>query len=94
MCGPISSVKEQTLPHYAERIADAGFTVLTFDPRSFGESEGEPRAHHDPNRVIDDYTNAVTYLVPVKMSIRARMGIVGVCMGEDLLSLPPHATGR
>ena len=28
MCGPSSSVKEQTLPHYAERFSDAGYTVL------------------------------------------------------------------
>jgi dipeptidyl aminopeptidase/acylaminoacyl peptidase len=45
MLGPISSVKEQTLPHYAQRFADAGYTVLTFDSRSFGESDGMPRAH-------------------------------------------------
>ncbi|MVU83909.1 hypothetical protein GPX89_42610 [Nocardia sp. ET3-3] len=36
MCGPISSVKEQTLPHYAQRLSDAGYTVLTFDPRNPG----------------------------------------------------------
>jgi dienelactone hydrolase len=42
LVGPISSVKEQTVPHYAERLADAGYTALTFDSRSFGESEGEP----------------------------------------------------
>ena len=81
MCGPISSVKEQTLPHYAERISAAGFTVLTFDPRSFGESEGEPRAHYDPNRVIEDYANAVTYLTTRGDIDPARIGIVGVCMG-------------
>jgi dipeptidyl aminopeptidase/acylaminoacyl peptidase len=81
MCGPISSVKEQTLPHYAERISQAGFTVLTFDPRSFGESEGEPRAHYDPNRVVEDYANAVTYLCTRQDIDPARVGIVGVCMG-------------
>jgi len=81
MCGPISSVKEQTLPHYAERISAAGFTVLTFDPRSFGESGGEPRAHYDPNRVIEDYANAVTYLSTRDDIDPARIGIVGVCMG-------------
>lgn len=43
MVGPFSSVKEQTLPHYAERFQAAGYTVLTFDSRNFGESEGEPR---------------------------------------------------
>ena len=31
MAGPVSSVKEQTLPHYGERFASAGYTVLTFD---------------------------------------------------------------
>jgi fermentation-respiration switch protein FrsA (DUF1100 family) len=81
MCGPISSVKEQTLPHYAERISGAGYTVLTFDPRSFGESEGEPRAHYDPNRVIEDYASAVTYLTTRPDIDPARVGIVGVCMG-------------
>jgi hypothetical protein len=42
MCGPFSSVKEQMPPHYAARLSDAGYTVLTFDSRSFGESEGTP----------------------------------------------------
>jgi fermentation-respiration switch protein FrsA (DUF1100 family) len=81
MCGPISSVKEQTLPHYAERFSAAGFTTLTFDPRSFGESEGEPRAHYDPNRVIEDYANAVTYLGIRDDIDPEQIGIVGVCMG-------------
>ena len=37
MCGSFSSVKEQTLPHYAERFADGGYTVLTFDSPLWGE---------------------------------------------------------
>ena len=81
LCGPFSSVKEQTLPHYAERLADAGYTALTFDPRSFGESEGEPRFHHDPNRVIEDYASAVSYLLTRADVDPNRVGVVGVCMG-------------
>ncbi|MFF0609050.1 alpha/beta hydrolase [Nocardia tengchongensis] len=81
MCGPISSVKEQTLPHYAERLADAGYTVLTFDPRNFGESEGEPRFRYDPSAVIDDYANAVSYLLTRADIDSARVSAVGVCMG-------------
>jgi uncharacterized protein len=79
--GPISSVKEQTLPHYAERLADAGYTALAFDPRSFGESEGEPRAHYDPNLMIEDYANAVSYLLTRDDVEPDRVAVVGVCMG-------------
>jgi fermentation-respiration switch protein FrsA (DUF1100 family) len=81
MCGPISSVKEQTLPHYAERFADAGYTVLTFDPSGFGESEGEPRFHYDPWRVISDYVDASAYLMGRDDVAPERVAVVGVCMG-------------
>jgi hypothetical protein len=81
MCGPFSSVKEQTLPHYAERFQDAGITVLTFDSRNFGESEGEPRWHYDPNEIIEDYVNAVSYMLTRPDVDRERIVLVGVCMG-------------
>lgn len=81
MCGPFSSVKEQTLPHYAERFADAGYSVLTFDPRGFGESGGEPRHHHVPSNVIDDYANAVNYLFTRADIDPTRIAVVGVCLG-------------
>lgn len=81
LCGPISSVKEQTLPHYAERLADGGYTALTFDPRGFGESTGEPRARYDPWAVIEDFHSAVSHLLARTDVDPARVGIVGVCMG-------------
>jgi uncharacterized protein len=81
MCGPASSVKEQTLPHYAERFADAGYSVLTFDPRSFGESDGQPRCYYDPAQVIGDYANAVSYLLTRDDVDPDRIALVGVCMG-------------
>jgi uncharacterized protein len=81
MNGPFSSVKEQTLPHYAERFADAGYTVLAFDARSFGESEGRPRAHHVPEDIIADYSNAVGHLLAREDVDPERIGLVGVCMG-------------
>jgi uncharacterized protein len=81
MCGPFSSVKEQTLPHYAERLAAAGYTVLTFDPRSFGESQGEPRWHYVPEHVVADYANAVGYMVGRSDVDATRIAAVGVCMG-------------
>lgn len=81
LCGPIGSVKELVVPHYAERLADAGYTVLTFDPRGFGESEGAPRLHHDSNRVVDDYASTVSYLLTRDDVDPARVAALGVCMG-------------
>ena len=81
MAGPVSSVKEQTLPHYAERFAGAGYTVLTFDPRGFGESEGRPRFHYDPWLVVADYVNAVAYALGRDDIDPERVAVVGVCMG-------------
>jgi fermentation-respiration switch protein FrsA (DUF1100 family) len=82
--GPISSVKEETVPHYAERLADAGYTVLTFDPRHLGESEGEPRGHYDPSLVIEDTVNAVGYLLTRDDIDGDAVGLVGVCFGGGL----------
>jgi fermentation-respiration switch protein FrsA (DUF1100 family) len=81
MAGPASSVKEQTLPHYAQRFADAGFTVLAFDSRAYGESGGEPRCWYDPNQVICDYSNAAGYLSGRADIDSRRVAAVGVCMG-------------
>jgi uncharacterized protein len=81
MAGPVSSVKEQTLPHYAERFADAGYTVLTFDPRGFGDSGGEPRFHYDPWLIVSDYVNAAARMMARDDVHAERVAAVGVCMG-------------
>jgi uncharacterized protein len=81
LCGPISSVKEQTLPHYAERLADAGYTALTFDPRHLGESGGTPRYRYEPEAVIEDFAGAVSHLLTRDDVDHDRVAVVGVCMG-------------
>lgn len=81
MCGPFGSVKEQTLPHYAERFAAAGYTVLTFDPRGFGESEGEPRFYFTPESIIRDISSAVTAISTLDSVDEKQVAAVGVCMG-------------
>jgi fermentation-respiration switch protein FrsA (DUF1100 family) len=62
MAHGLSAVKEQALPDYAAKFADAGFVTLVFDYRFFGESDGEPRCQLFPLEMIEDYRNAITWL--------------------------------
>lgn len=46
---------------YHEALTDAGYLILVFDYRGFGDSEGE-RDLIDPLRQVQDWRNAITYL--------------------------------
>jgi hypothetical protein len=60
MAHGFSGVKEQ-IDHYAAFFAEAGFSVLVYDHRGFGESEGTPRGEVDPHRQIADWRDAITF---------------------------------
>lgn len=53
--------KEQFLPDFAERFLDAGYAVLLYDNRNWGESEGTPRNELDPFHQARDYFQAFNY---------------------------------
>ena len=55
-----SGVKEQVEP-YAARFAEAGFSVLLYDHRSFGGSDGVPRLEVDPAHQLADWRDAITF---------------------------------
>ena len=57
----LAAVRDQRLPAYAERFADAGLAALLFDYRHFGASGGEPRQLLDIGRQLDDWRTAVAY---------------------------------
>ena len=71
-------VKEIVLPHYAEAIVKAGVAVLMFDYRGLGESEGEPRQHIDPWVQVEDYKNAISFVVKQPEVDARRVGIWGI----------------
>jgi uncharacterized protein len=48
MAHGFSAVKEMYLANFAEKFEEAGFVVLVFDYRYFGDSEGEPRGRLIP----------------------------------------------
>jgi fermentation-respiration switch protein FrsA (DUF1100 family) len=81
MAGPMTSVKEETLPHYAASLAEAGYTALAFDNRNFGESEGEPRQHLVTSEQVEDLKNAVSYMAAREDVDPRRLGLCCVCMG-------------
>jgi uncharacterized protein len=81
MCGPMTSVKEETLPHYAGALQDAGYSVLTYDNRNFGESEGQPRQHIDTGEQAEDLRNAVSYMLARDDVDPERFGLCCVCLG-------------
>ena len=81
MAGPMTSVKEETLPHYAVELARAGFATLTFDNRNFGASEGRNPQHLNTAEQVEDLRNAVSYLVSHPDVNADRIGLGCVCLG-------------
>lgn len=69
--GSWTTVKQQMADVYARRMAAAGLWALTFDFRSYGESEGQPRDVESPSRKAEDIHGAAAFL-------RARLGVAGV----------------
>ncbi len=72
-----SCVKEMFLDKYADIFADAGFGVLVYDNRNFGDSDGQPRQEVDPWGQIRDYRHAITYASSLPEVDENRIGIWG-----------------
>jgi pimeloyl-ACP methyl ester carboxylesterase len=56
-----TGTREDGLSGYAEAFRDAGFVVIVFDYRDFGDSTGEPRQLLDIARQLDDYRTVVNW---------------------------------
>ncbi|MCM1140423.1 MAG: alpha/beta hydrolase [Muribaculum sp.] len=87
--GPMGSIKEQTQSLYASKLAALGYTTITFDYTTFGESEGEPRRYENPDRKASDIKAAVTYLQSRPDVIADRIAGVGICGSGSYMA---HAT--
>lgn len=61
MAHGIGGTRDAGLEPFAEGLAEAGFDVLLFDYRNFGDSTGEPRQLGWPPRHRDDYRAAVAH---------------------------------
>ncbi|MDA8124450.1 MAG: alpha/beta hydrolase [Deltaproteobacteria bacterium] len=85
MAHGFSCVKEQGLDRFADRFAAAGFVVLLFDYRYFGQSEGEPRGQLFPCAQIEDYRNALTWLTGHSQVDPERIGAWGTSFSGGLV---------
>lgn len=61
MANGIGGTKDMGLEAYAVRYQEAGFAVLAFDYRHFGESEGQPRQLIWIPYQLQDYLAAIEY---------------------------------
>lgn len=61
MAHGFSGTREDGLAPFAERFAAAGYSVLVFDYRGFGDSEGEPRQLLDVRRQRQDWAAAIAF---------------------------------
>ena len=69
--------KEMTLGRYAEVISAKGMSVLVFDHRNTGASEGSPRYDVDPVAQWRDFGHAITYGQTLPGIDPSRIGIWG-----------------
>lgn len=61
MAHGFGAIRALRLPAYAEPFAAAGYTVVTFDYRGFGDSDGTPRQVLDVSMQHQDWTAAIAF---------------------------------
>ena len=77
--GPFGAVKEQSSGLYAQRMAEAGFLTVAFDPSFTGESGGTPRYVASPDINTEDFQAAVDFLSVQNNVDPDKIGIIGIC---------------
>jgi pimeloyl-ACP methyl ester carboxylesterase len=69
------------LPDAAELLQKAGISVLQFDPRNTGTSDGTPRNEIDPMQQVEDLSDALTFLGTQPAVDSSQLGFWGFSFG-------------
>lgn len=77
----LGGTKNMLLCNYAARFVDAGFAVLAFDYRYFGDSEGEPRQLIRIPDQLADFAGAVAYARGLLEIDPAKIALWGTSFG-------------
>jgi pimeloyl-ACP methyl ester carboxylesterase len=80
MAHGLSGTRRDGLKSFAERFAIAGFAVLVFDHRGFGDSGGEPDLFH-PTRQLEDWRAAIAFARTLPGVDPSRVATFGSSMG-------------
>jgi len=81
MASGLSCVRDQRLDAFAERFVAAGFVVLAFDYRYFGDSAGEPRSLMSAVRQREDWRAALDFVRSTNGVDADRIAIWGFSLG-------------
>lgn len=92
-CHGFSGTKEGTPPGMARLFAERGFTVLTFDYRGFGGSEG-PRGRIVPSEQVEDAIHALEFLARDGSVDPERIGLYGNSFGGGVSVLAAVGSTR
>jgi cephalosporin-C deacetylase-like acetyl esterase len=93
VCHGFGGVKEGTPSGLSNLLAQHGYTVLTFDYRGFGGSEG-PANHLVPSEQVEDAVNGIEYLAQKPGLNLRKMGIYGNSFGGGIAILAANRSER
>ena len=85
LCHGYTGVKDLYLPDNAKTLNDAGYIVMTFDYKGWGESEGT-RSRLAPYSRVADVQAAMTYLSIQPEADADRIGLYGTSYGGATVS--------
>ena len=85
LCHGYTGVKDLYLPDNAKTLNDAGYVVMTFDYKGWGESEGT-RSRLAPYSRVADVQAAMTYLSIQPEADADRIGLYGTSYGGATVS--------
>src|SRR4051794_7339867 len=77
MAGGLAVTKEPGTDRFAGRFHEAGFTVLAFDYRRFGESGGQPRQIARIGEQLSDWQAAISFAATLPDVDPARLAVWG-----------------
>lgn len=81
--GPVAFAKEQSPIQYATRLAREGYLALIFDPRYYGESEGEPRRFESRQAKVEEVQASIDFLLTRKEVNPSKLYALGICQGTN-----------